>query len=134
MPNRVQWDASYSLGNAVLDDQHRNILAQCNTLADCIADGDRQDDLKFDDTFNELMASARQHFSAEEALLTRCGYPMLDELKHEHDEFEYLAADIITTENFERIELQRFLALWWVGHIMGAGKKYRAFLEQPPAA
>jgi hypothetical protein len=49
---------------------------------------------------------------------------MLEERQNEQDEFDYLANEMITTENFERIELQRFLTLWWVGHIVGSGKNY----------
>lgn len=130
MPNRLQWNPRHSTGNEILDNQHRNILAQCNALADFTSDADLENDQEFHKTFNELMALAREHFSTEEALLTRCGYPMLEEHKNEHDEFEYLAADIVTTDNFEKIELQRFLALWWAGHIMDSSKKYRAYLEK----
>jgi len=130
MPNRMPWDAAYSLGNDTLDSQHRAILAQCNVLADCIADAGPESDLKFHTVFKELMALAGEHFSTEETLLIQCGYPLLEEHQNEHDEFDYLANDIITTENFEKVELQRFLALWWVGHIVGSGKKYRAFLEK----
>ena len=134
MPNRVQWNPGYSTGNETLDRQHRAILAQCNTLADCLADAGADSEQKFHNTFQALMAQAGEHFSSEETLLTQCGYPLLEEHRDEHDEFDYLAADIITTENFEKVELQRFLALWWVGHIVGSGKKYRAFLEKMPSA
>ena len=129
MPNRVQWDPSYSTGNETLDDQHRNILAQCNALADWVAATEQAGDLKFHNIFNELIALAREHFASEEALFIRCSYPMLEEHKNERDEFDYLVADIITTENFEKLELQRFLALWWVGHIVGSGKNYRACIS-----
>jgi len=44
------------------------------------------------------------------------------------------SADIITTENFDRNELQTFLALWWTGHILGGAKNHRACLERQPAA
>lgn len=128
---RVQWEPRHSVGNATLDDQHRAILARCNALADCLDDaGDR----KFDEIFNEMMTLAREHFAAEEALLARCGCPDLADHQSECEEFDYLAAEIITTQNFDKHELQSFLALWWAGHIMGSAKKHRAFLEQPPAA
>jgi len=130
MPNRVQWAPGYSMGNETLDRQHSNILTQCNALADCIADASQESDQKFHNIFNELMALADVHFTTEETLLTQCAYPMLEEHQNEHDEFDYLANEIVTTENFEKIELQRFLTLWWVGHIVGSGKKYRAFLEK----
>lgn len=130
MPNRMQWNLGYSIGHETLDRQHQDILAQCNALADCLADAGQENDQKFETIFNQLMARAGEHFSTEEALFAQFGYPMLEEHQNEHDEFNYLTNDIITTNNFEKIELQRFLALWWVGHIVGTGKKYRAFHEK----
>jgi len=126
VPNRVQWNPRYDVGNETLDNQHRNILAHCNALADYVVATDPESDLKFHEIFNELMARAREHFSSEEDLLARCAHPVLEEHNNEREEFEYLAADIITTENFDKLELQRFLALWWVGHIVGSGQRYRA--------
>lgn len=130
MPNRVQWDPRYSVGNATLDAQHRNLLAQCNALADCAFDTSEESDRKFREVLNALMADARAHFTSEEDLLAGCAYPDLEAHRNERDEFEYLAADIITTENFDKLELQRFLALWWSGHIIGSSKTYRPFLEK----
>lgn len=132
MPKRVQWNSGFSMGHETLDSQHQAILAQCNALADCMADASPEGDLKFNTTFHALMAQAGEHFSTEETLLTQCGYPELEAHQNEHDEFDYLANEIITTEHFEKIELQRFLALWWIGHIVGSGKRYRAFLDKLP--
>jgi hemerythrin-like metal-binding protein len=118
MPNHVQWDPLYSVGNEVLDNQHKAILAQCNALGDCTANSGHDAEQRFRANFNELLTSAREHFLTEEALLRSTGCPELDEHKEVQEEFEYLAADIITTDNFEMTEIQRFLALWWVGHLI----------------
>lgn len=126
MPNRVQWNPGFEAGNETLDSQHRNILAQCLTMADHVVDTSPESDLKFEELFNELTALAREHFADEADLLARCACPTLDEHRNEIDEFEYLAADIATTENFDKLELQRFLALWWVGHILDSVRRYRA--------
>ena len=134
MPNRVQWNPGYSVGHDILDSQHRAILAQCNALADCIVNAGPHSDQQFQTLFNALMAQASEHFRTEVALLTQCAYPQIDALQNEQDEFDYLAPDIITAENFDAVELQRFLALWWVGHIVGSGKQYRAFLDKLPKA
>lgn len=134
MPNREQWNPNYDTGNEILDHQHRIILARCNALADQNPGGGQDQGMAFNNSFNELMALAREHFATEEALLAACGYPELEELKDEYGEFEYLAADIVTTENFEVIELQRFLVLWWVGHIIESAAKFRPHLEKQPAA
>ena len=131
MPNRMQWEPRHSVGNEALDAQHQAILARCNALADCL---DEANEARFDETFRELMALAREHFAAEEALLVRCGYPELDDYRSEREEFDYLSAEIATTENFDRNELQTFLALWWAGHIMGAARNHRACLEKQPVA
>lgn len=133
MANRVQWEPRHSVGNATLDAQHRAILAQCNVLADCLDDASEAGDRKFDEIFNELMTLAREHFATEEALLARCAYPGLDDYRNECEEFDYLSDEIITTENFDRHELQAFLTLWWTGHILGAARDHRAFLEKQPA-
>ncbi len=52
------------------------------------------------------------------------------EQQNERDEFDFLAHEIITRENFEPVELQRFLALWWTGHIVGSSKAYGSFLSE----
>ncbi|MBA3032580.1 MAG: hemerythrin domain-containing protein [Gammaproteobacteria bacterium] len=129
MPNRVQWEPSFSVGHAILDDQHQHILALCNVLADhCASNDGAGDDAKFQETFDQLMAFAREHFAAEEALLVDCAYPEIEDSRHEYEEFSYLAAEIVTPENFDKLELQRFLALWWVGHILGAAKQQGPYL------
>lgn len=128
MPNRLPWKPDYDMGHEVLDAQHRNILAHCNALADCLDDESEEGDRKFRQTFDALMALAREHFVTEEALLAQAAYPELDDLSSEQEEYEYLAAEIVTTENFDKNELQTFLSLWWVGHLVGTGKKQRAFL------
>lgn len=134
MSKRVQWDSRHSVGNQTLDEQHKAILAQCNALADCLNQASAESDKKFDEILKDLMARAREHFAAEEALLTACGYEGIDDHQSEQEEFNYLAAEIITTENFDKDELQTFLALWWAGHVMGSAKTHRTCLEQLAAA
>jgi hemerythrin-like metal-binding protein len=128
MANRASWNPDYGVGDATLDAQHRDILARCDALADHLDAA--ADDEKFRAAFDALMALAREHFATEKALLAARGYPELDAQQDEYDEFEYLAAEIVTTENFDKLELQRFLALWWVGHIVGSGRKHREFLKK----
>lgn len=128
MPNRVQWDPRFSVGNAELDAQHKDFIDQCNALADCLDEAGDARDQKFDQLFAALMASARTHFATEEALLAGCGYPDVEAHQHEQEEFAFLANEIVTTDNFDREELQTFLALWWAGHVMGAAQQYRDYL------
>lgn len=130
-PNRVQWGLHFAVGHEILDEQHRQLLAQCNVLADlCAPDGGNSSaDPEFRQVFERTMAMAHEHFAAEEALLVARAYPEIEDYRCEIEEFEYLAAEIATTENFDKIELQRFLALWWVGHILDAAKQQSRYFN-----
>jgi len=128
-PNRVQWTPQFSVGNATIDAQHQQLLAECNALADLCADGGNDiADPQFMAVYDRLMALAHAHFATEEALLQAGAYPESEAYHFEIDEYGYLAEEIATAENFDKIELQRFLALWWVGHILGATKSQASYL------
>jgi len=130
MSNLLQWDSRLSVGNETLDAQHQSLLAQCKALADCLAEPGPEAERRFQEIFRALMDASRAHFADEEALLARGGFPEaeLEAHRNERDEFSYLADEIITTENFDRHELQEFLSLWWSGHILGSARKQSAFL------
>ena len=129
MAKRTQWIPHFTTGNTTLDEQHQQLLAQCNALADCLSDSGEAGKDSFPDILEKLMASVREHFATEKELLSANGYPMLDEHEHEGEEFDYLASEIITTENFNMDELQTFLALWCTGHIAGTSGRQRPYLE-----
>jgi hemerythrin-like metal-binding protein len=131
MAKRTHWIPHFTTGNTVLDEQHQQLLAQCNTLADSLGEENNPQSAAI---LEQLMSSVRAHFETERSLLTSCNYPLLDEHEHEGEEFEFLAAEIISTENFDMDELQTFLALWCTGHIVGTSGKQRPYLEQQPAA
>jgi hemerythrin-like metal-binding protein len=129
MTYQVPWDATYVAGNDVLDSQHKAILVQCNALADCTINPGTDAEQQFRVIFGNILTSVRAHFSAEEALLADAADPDLDGHRDALAEFEELAADVITTDRFEMSEIQRFLTLWWVGHLVDSAKKYRGLLE-----
>ncbi len=97
------------------------MLDQCNLLAEHCAGGEEAD-RQFDQAFERLRALAREHFEAEAALLAERGHPDVDDHAAECEEFDYLVDEIVTTDHFDRLELQRFLALWCLGHISGSAK------------
>jgi len=128
-PARAAWEPGYSVGHELIDAQHLQLLQRCNHLADLFAGAPGEArDRAFDQGFDELKALARAHFDAEAALLAERGCADVDDHRVECDEFEYLASDIVTTENFDRLELQRFLVLWFTGHIVGSVQTLRQVL------
>lgn len=129
MPNRAHWDAGYACGHDLIDAQHQALLAQCRLLADlCLPDGTDGQDARFDAAFVQLQTLVREHFEAEAELLARQGWMKLEDHRFECDEFEVLVSDIVSTEHFDRLELQRFLTLWCIGHIVGSARSVRTAL------
>ncbi len=117
MPHRLNWDPGLATGHATLDAQHRELLEQCNRLADLCADT-----RAFDDAFAQLTTMAHEHFDAEAA--ARADDP--EALQDEREDFDFLLAEVATTAHFDRVELQRFVALWWLGHIRGQAERLQA--------
>ncbi len=109
MPQYVDWDPAFSTGHDALDAQHEALIALCNRLGElCAAQA-----AEFDQALAQLKSLAKLHFEAEAPLMGTDAEQYLDEC----DEFDFLMNEIATTENFDRVELQRFVALWWLGHV-----------------
>ena len=137
MPMHAQWEPDFAVGHQDIDAQHQELLSLCNGLAGLCQPDDDDGGLgrQFVQAFDRIKAVAREHFATEAALLAGLGDADLEDQQIESDEFEHLAAEIATTENFDRLELQRFLTLWWVGHITGSAARQRTLLAgtNPPA-
>ena len=122
--NPFPWDPAYAVGHDTLDTQHQHLLAHCAALVK----PDEPAQAGFRHRLQALLALADEHFTTEEAVLSQCAYPDLDELQAERQEFADLVADLVTPEHFNPEELQRFLGLWWVGHIVGSAETMHLFL------
>lgn len=119
-PLRPAWAPEFQGGHELIDAQHQALLAQCHRLADLCRAGSEAD---FDSAFAQMQARVREHFETEVALLAASAGVEPEDLHAELEEFEVLAADIATTANFDRVELQRFVALWCVGHIAESARR-----------
>ena len=129
MASHVHGDPDLSVGHAVIDAQHQALLTQCDLVAQHCAGGDAEPSAqRFDQAVDRFKAMVRQHFAIEALLRANLGDPALDDLHVERDEFEYLASEIATTGHFHRLEVQRFLSLWCVGHVTESARQLRALL------
>ena len=135
MPYRAPWTPDLQVGHELIDAQHQGLLAQCHRLADlCEAAPGEESNREFDLAFEQLKRLVHEHFEAEAALLASAGVDDLEDHRTECDEFDYLATEVATTDKFDRVELQRFLALWCLGHISGSVEMLRELLAGDPPA
>jgi hemerythrin-like metal-binding protein len=69
----MDWQAAYSVGVLSIDEQHRAPLDIVNRLHGVMKRGGAADELK--GVLEELATYTRYHFSHEEQMMERCGYP-----------------------------------------------------------
>ncbi|MFZ2266989.1 MAG: hemerythrin family protein [Azonexus sp.] len=123
----TQWQSCYSVGNWMLNNQHKVLLGLCRQIIECVLD----DGLvlgRFSIIRNDLLESVDEHFRTEENLLRNCAYPHL--LRHTEEHLESragLTEFLMSATNPDQIDkeaLGRFLAQWWFHHVLESDKKF----------
>lgn len=79
MMGKLVWEDSFSVGVALLDEQHRRVIEMINSLAEA-----RLEREVLSETLVKMLDYAREHFEAEEHLLAQHGYPDLALQRSEH--------------------------------------------------
>jgi hemerythrin len=132
MTINIQWDPSYSVGNALLDRQHQKLLALSNELEDCVVAARQMAFFRFHGILHELAQYAREHFRTEEQMLRRCAWSDLAGHMRDHEAFEQQIADwsfAATMGTLNILDVQRYIAQWWKHHILDADMQYKGLLD-----
>lgn len=129
----IQWLESFSVGDEVIDTDHKRFVGLVNEIKDTLdAGADRAVVTALLGTF---VRHARDHFEREEALLKRLGYPKYAQHKNEHGElndsifslYEQMEAG---AESFGRDELLALIKEWIIHHILFVDMKMKSFIEE----
>lgn len=126
------WKAEYRVGDAIIDEQHEYLFA----LADVLLASQNKAELV--GNVMKLYRYVREHFSHEESIMRRTGYPGYDEHVAMHNQLiERLAAisDDIGQDRWSSEDLQTFMNGWLLGHIREVDTKMAAYImnEARPA-
>ena len=128
----VAWDDSYSVRIPVIDQQHRELLANTNKLSRLVRE-ERQEGLT--QMLDFLEEYSLTHFRMEEALMDEYGYPFSREHKQEHNRFiEYYTClrQEIETACHDRLylllKIDIFMVDWLLNHTSGIDKHLGKFL------
>lgn len=111
-PFVIEWRDGFKINITQVDDEHRHLFALVKAL-----------DLQtVDKTLEELLDYVVTHFSNEQALMEKSGYPAFDQHLKLHEDFGAHVAEFLGSGDAwsdDRIqELRRFLNKWLIGHIM----------------
>jgi len=127
----LNWSPSYSVGVAVLDEEHRHLVDLLNQLYDSIIDGSAND-AKCARILDQVFEFADEHCDHEEKMLAAAGYPNLPFVGQQHENLrEHIRRfkTKLTTEGAVSFDLANFLMEWILQHILKEDKKCGAFLN-----
>lgn len=126
-PFVIEWRDGFKVNIPQVDQEHRHlfVLVKLLDLA-CV-----------DKTLEELLDYVVVHFSNEQAIMEKSGYPAFEEHLKLHEAFGAQVADFLASGadwSEDRIqELRRFLNKWLIGHIMTHDLRFGKWLETHPA-
>ena len=112
LPFVVEWRDGFRTGIDTIDRQHLHLFALVRAL----------DLHSVDHTVDALLNYVVTHFTDEQALMERSGYPAFEQHLQLHEDFAAHVADFMGAGDAwtqERVhELRRFLNKWLISHIM----------------
>lgn len=133
MTTKYEWRDCYSVGNAIIDWQHKQMLLLCAESAKCLESAGPESCEKFHDLLHEMAVCAREHFAKEEELLLARHYPMLAEHAEEHKRFHIALSEFLFSAvqgKQDRLGVFNFLSEWWIHHILVSDLECRAYLAE----
>lgn len=125
--SKLEWQASFSVGNELLDKQHQKLLSLCRQAVDCLSDDSQAEVVLFHIILNDLSRYVNEHFRTEETLLRQCGYAQFEEHRKEHVEYQIKLTDLLLSSMLDDIDkegLHHYLSDWWTNHILGTDMLY----------
>jgi hemerythrin len=130
--DNVTWSDEYSVGNRLLDQQHRQLMETLNRLID--QPQATVDSELVGDALSELTRFAVEHFREEQRAMEVCGYPDIEEHKRQHEEFrqKIVQCCMATTLHIEAVprDLLLYLRDWMQHHVLNEDMKYKSYLAE----
>ena len=128
----IEWREEFSVGIDEIDGQHRKWIGIINDLHDSLTQS------KGDDVLSRLVREMEEytdfHFSEEEKLLERAGYPDLSKHRLTHYSFRQqvlrLKGEILNGEMVLRTQVMSIVKNWLEEHILREDKAYGEFIRK----
>jgi hemerythrin-like metal-binding protein len=126
----MDWKNDYSVGIREMDQQHRKLLEIINHLHDAMKSGNDRAQLL--SVMNELIDYTRFHFTFEEQMMERVGFPEEEEHKRRHEAMvqrvgQYRTEAMAPGATFS-LKLMDFLKFWLTKHILETDMAYARFI------
>ncbi len=128
----IEWEKKFEIGIPMIDKQHKILVEMCNDLYQGLLSHKQNSKTAIDEplrkTLHAAVAYVKEHFSAEEKLMVKCGYPKFAEHKKRHEKF--VAKILETAKQIEEspvlqsFQFIKFIYEWILEHIAHEDKLY----------
>ena len=114
----IAWDDRFSVGEASVDHEHRELIGLINETYDRLKRPDA--DITVPDFLGEIYTRISAHFALEEKLMRASRYDQYPEHKADHerllDEIRDIMDDYEDRRIFDAEQLAQRLGSWFTGH------------------
>jgi hemerythrin-like metal-binding protein len=114
----LDWKLEFSVGNAAVDHEHRQLIDLINRIHADIGEGVDRDELA--SGLGEIYAQIAAHFALEEKIMRDADYAGYGRHKDDHESLLDQIADIIDTVeskgSYDEGALSSALSLWFSEH------------------
>jgi hemerythrin len=122
----MQWKEDYRIGDPAIDEQHQELFKRAATIIAAISpQGQALGVIR-------LYQYTRTHFSHEEELMQRIGYPDYEAHCRMHQKLLARLDEIsvqVSAGNFIKAELEAFISRWLLDHIVLEDTKLATFVK-----
>ena len=126
----IVWNDTLNTGIAVIDSQHRRIVAYINALEDARL---ARDKARVGSVIEQLIDYTQSHFGFEESLMEEAGYKFLKPHQKVHELFiRRVNSFTVRAAKGEDVaeELQNMLSTWLLNHIAYEDRDYAAAVKR----
>lgn len=128
----IDWNENLSVGVGEMDDQHQKWIAIINELHESLMEA--KDVSSLEEIVKEMEEYTDYHFSAEEDMLEKAGYPDLGRHRRMHFGFRQeilrIKKDILGGEIVLQTQVMGIMKSWLMDHIQKADKEYGDYINK----
>jgi len=129
--SRFSWKPAYSVGITAFDDEHKKLFELILQMHHALKHMPSKEEART--VLAELKEYTESHFSQEEAMMEKHGYPELEKHKMEHQEMiskvQEFQQDFESNDVAVSKETLRYLQDWLTNHILKTDKQYSDFFK-----
>ena len=130
----VAWSDDFSVGNEVIDAQHKELVMLTNEFYAGCQMGGMMAKVYFMKTIQGAVLYVKTNFSTEEEIMQKAGYPEFDAHKRQHEDFVAEVTQQVQMfekeDNPDPAEFVKYLMNWVLQHIAASDKKYVPYIAK----